>query len=85
MELLSAFHEVEHTGELEEITDSEKRTVYLGIDPSADYKSNIAAVHHAQRRDVARWIRAGKAAGTFPVPITLVPGHLNDETIAAIA
>jgi len=28
---------------------------------------------------------AGKAAGTFPVPITLVPGHLDDETIAAIA
>jgi nucleotide-binding universal stress UspA family protein len=27
----------------------------------------------------------GKAAGTFPVPITLVPGHLDDETIAAIA
>jgi nucleotide-binding universal stress UspA family protein len=28
---------------------------------------------------------AGKAAGTFPVPITLVPGHLDDDTIAAIA
>jgi len=28
---------------------------------------------------------AGKAAGTFPVPITIVPGHLDDETIAAIA
>ncbi len=26
----------QHTGELEEITDSKKRTVYLGIDPSAD-------------------------------------------------
>ena len=28
---------------------------------------------------------AGKAVGTFPVPITIVPGHLDDETIAAIA
>ena len=28
---------------------------------------------------------AGKAAGTFPVPITIVPGTLDDETIAAIA
>ena len=28
---------------------------------------------------------AGKAAGTFPVPITLVPGQLDDETIEAIA
>jgi nucleotide-binding universal stress UspA family protein len=28
---------------------------------------------------------AGKAAGTFPVPITIVPGTLDDEAIAAIA
>lgn len=28
---------------------------------------------------------AGKAAGTFPVPITIVPGHLDDDAIAAIA
>jgi nucleotide-binding universal stress UspA family protein len=28
---------------------------------------------------------AGKASGTFPVPITIVPGNLDDETIAAIA
>jgi len=28
---------------------------------------------------------AGRAAGTFPVPITIVPGHLSDEAIAAIA
>lgn len=27
----------------------------------------------------------GKGAGAFPVPITVVPGHLDDETIAAIA
>ena len=28
---------------------------------------------------------AGNQAATFPVPITIVPGNLNDEAIAAIA
>ena len=28
---------------------------------------------------------AGRGAGTFPVPITIVPGHLGDAEIAAIA
>jgi nucleotide-binding universal stress UspA family protein len=28
---------------------------------------------------------AGKASGTFPVPITIVPGHLDDEALAAIS
>jgi nucleotide-binding universal stress UspA family protein len=28
---------------------------------------------------------AGKASGTFPVPITIVPGQLDDEAIAAIS
>ncbi len=28
---------------------------------------------------------AGKASGTFPVPITIVPGTLDDEAIAAIS
>jgi nucleotide-binding universal stress UspA family protein len=28
---------------------------------------------------------AVKATATFPVPITIVPGHLDDESIAAIA
>ena len=28
---------------------------------------------------------AGKASGTFPVPITIVPGQLSDEAIAAIS
>jgi len=27
----------------------------------------------------------GRASGTFPVPITIVPGHLSDVDIAAIA
>ena len=28
---------------------------------------------------------AGRDAGTFPIPITIVPGHLDDETIKALA
>jgi len=28
---------------------------------------------------------AGKASGTFAVPITIVPGNLDDEAIAAIS
>lgn len=28
---------------------------------------------------------AGRASGSFPVPITIVPGHLSDADIAAIA
>jgi len=28
---------------------------------------------------------AGRGSGTFPVPITIVPGHLSDAEIAAIA
>jgi len=28
---------------------------------------------------------AGKASGTFPVPITIVPGTLSDESLAAMA
>jgi hypothetical protein len=28
---------------------------------------------------------AGKASGTFPVPITIVPGSLDDDTISALA
>ncbi|MGL6222858.1 MAG: TetR/AcrR family transcriptional regulator [Steroidobacteraceae bacterium] len=45
----------------------EVRTMYLlwflSIDPSSDYKANLANVHNAQRRDAAHWIRAGQAAG----------------------
>ena len=28
---------------------------------------------------------AGKAAGTFPIPVTIVPGNLDDDSIAALA
>ena len=28
---------------------------------------------------------AGKAAGSFPIPVTIVPGNLDDDSIAALA
>ncbi len=46
---------------------NEVRAMYLlwfqSIDPGAVFRSNLANVHRAQRRDVAEWIRAGQAAG----------------------
>jgi AcrR family transcriptional regulator len=36
---------------------------YASIDPAAEYRANVARVHSAQRRDAARWIEAGQAAG----------------------
>jgi AcrR family transcriptional regulator len=36
---------------------------FLSIDPSADYRADLARVHRAQRRDAANWIRAGQRAG----------------------
>ncbi len=56
---------------------------FLSIDPSADYKSNIAAVHHAQRRDVARWIRAGKAAGSIAEHVD--PMRVAEQYAASMA
>jgi AcrR family transcriptional regulator len=38
---------------------------FLGIDPSADYRSNLANVHRAQRRDAAEWVRAGQRTGAI--------------------
>jgi AcrR family transcriptional regulator len=47
--------------------ENEVRAMYLlwflSIDPSADYRSNIANVHRAQRRDAAEWVRAGQRSG----------------------
>ncbi|MEZ5498629.1 MAG: helix-turn-helix domain-containing protein [Steroidobacteraceae bacterium] len=56
---------------------------FLSIDPSADYKSNIANVHHAQRRDVARWIRAGQSAGTIDAGVD--PERVAEQYAASMA
>jgi AcrR family transcriptional regulator len=45
----------------------EVRAMYLlwfqSIDPGAIYRSNLANVHRAQRRDVEAWVKAGQAKG----------------------
>jgi len=39
---------------------------FATIDPASEYRSNVAKVHRAQRRDVQRWIEAGQLAGNIP-------------------
>jgi AcrR family transcriptional regulator len=48
---------------------------FLSIDPSAEYMSNIATVHKAQRRDVAQWVKAGQETG-------LVDPHVDPVRVA---
>ena len=36
---------------------------YASIDPAAEYRTNVAKFHKAQRRDAQRWIEAGQVAG----------------------
>jgi AcrR family transcriptional regulator len=36
---------------------------YQSLDPGTEFRANIAAVHDAQRRDLANWIRQGQVAG----------------------
>lgn len=56
---------------------------FLSIDPSADYKSNLANVHNAQRRDAAQWIRAGQDAGV--VDPSLDPERSAEQYVASMA
>jgi hypothetical protein len=56
---------------------------FLSIDPSADYKSNIAIVHKAQRRDVAQWIEAGQIAGLIDRDID--PMRVAEQYAASMA
>jgi hypothetical protein len=56
---------------------------FLSIDPSADYKSNIAIVHKAQRRDVAQWIEAGQIAGIIDRDID--PMRVAEQYAASMA
>ncbi len=56
---------------------------FLSIDPSADYTSNIASVHKAQRRDVARWVLAGQEAGM--VVADAVPERVAEQYAASMA
>jgi AcrR family transcriptional regulator len=56
---------------------------FLGIDRSAEYQSNIAKVHKAQRRDVAAWIRAGQQAGTVAADVE--PMRVAEQYAASMA
>lgn len=38
---------------------------YASIDPSSEYRANVAKVHRAQHRDVQHWIEHGQAQGTI--------------------
>jgi AcrR family transcriptional regulator len=66
---------------------NEVRAMYLlwfqSIDPGAVYRSNLANVHRAQRRDVEAWIRAGQEAGE--VAKTVNPRRVAEQYCATIA
>lgn len=42
---------------------------YASIDPGAEYRTNVAKVHKAQRRHVQRWIEAGQAVGSVDAAV----------------
>jgi AcrR family transcriptional regulator len=42
---------------------------YQSLDPGAEFRANVAAVHGAQRRDLAEWVRQGQATGEIHAAI----------------
>jgi AcrR family transcriptional regulator len=38
---------------------------FQSIDPAAEYRANVAAVHEAQRRDLEEWVRQGQQDGAI--------------------
>jgi AcrR family transcriptional regulator len=42
---------------------------YASIDPSSEYRANVAKVHKAQKRDVERWITAGQSTGSVAAAV----------------
>lgn len=42
---------------------------YQSLDPGAEFRANVAAVHEAQRRDLAEWVRQGQASGEIQADI----------------
>jgi AcrR family transcriptional regulator len=67
--------------------ENEVRAMYLlwflSIDPSADYRSNIANVHRAQRRDAADWVRAGQRRGAVDPDVE--PVRVAEQYAASMA
>ena len=56
---------------------------FLSIDPSAEYMSNIATVHKAQRRDVTQWVKAGQEAGLVDPDVD--PVRVAEQYAASMA
>jgi diketogulonate reductase-like aldo/keto reductase len=56
---------------------------FQSIDPGAAYRSNLANVHRAQRRDVEAWIRAGQEAGEVARAVN--PQRVAEQYCATIA
>jgi len=53
---------------------------YSSIDPGAEFRTNVAKAHKAQRRDVQRWIEAGQGGGSVP---PAMPAELMAELFCA--
>jgi AcrR family transcriptional regulator len=56
---------------------------FLSIDLAANYHSNIANVHRAQRRDVERWVRAGQELGQIKPDVN--PTRVAEQYAASMA
>lgn len=56
---------------------------FLSIDPSADYRADLAKVHRAQRRDAAAWIRAGQRAGL--IDASFDPVRTAEQYVASMS
>jgi AcrR family transcriptional regulator len=56
---------------------------FLSIDPSADYRADLAKVHRAQRRDAAAWIRAGQRADL--IDASLDPIRTAEQYVASMS
>ena len=65
----------------------EVRALYLlwfqSIDPGAEYHTNLANVHRAQRHDVESWIRAGQQSGQIDLSVN--PRRVAEQYCATMA
>jgi AcrR family transcriptional regulator len=56
---------------------------FQSIDPGAEYRANVAAVHRAQREDVVRWVSGGQRAGTVKTGVE--PRRVAEQYVATTA
>jgi nucleotide-binding universal stress UspA family protein len=55
------------------------------IDDDEDIAILILAASHGKEGPGPLVADLGKTAGTFPIPVAIVPGHLSDESLDAMA